>query len=80
MPFKQRLPPDDRFRGQGIGKQLTQACIQKGSEKKKAQVIIHTTKTMQIAWKMHKGFRFTRSEDLDFMQGNLKVYGFHLRL
>jgi hypothetical protein len=40
----------------------------------------HTTKTMQIAWKMHKGFRFTRSEDLDFMQGNLKVYGYHLRL
>jgi ribulose-5-phosphate 4-epimerase/fuculose-1-phosphate aldolase len=49
-------------------------------KKKRAQMIIHTTKTMQIAWKMHKGFRFTRSEDLDFMQGNLKVYGYHLRL
>lgn len=67
-------------RGQGIGKLLTEACIQKAKGKEHNQVVLHTTKAMQIAWKMYEAFGFKRSQDLDFMQGDLQVYGFRLLL
>jgi len=65
-------------RGQGIGKLLTHTCIQKAKKNKHAQVIIHTTKSMQTAWEMYKKLGFKRSPDLDFMQSNLQVFGFRL--
>lgn len=66
------------IRGQGIGKLLTNECIRKTKNKKINQVIIHTTKAMQTAWGMYEKIGFKRSEDLDFMQGELPVYGFRL--
>lgn len=74
------LAVDPSERGQGIGKLLTNECIRKTKEKKIGQLIIHTTKAMQTAWKMYEGLGFTRSQDLDFMQGELPVYGFRLIL
>lgn len=62
----------------GIGKLLTMECINKAKAKKLSQVIIHSTKAMQTAWKMYEGIGFKRSEDLDFMQGELHVFGFRL--
>lgn len=67
-------------RGKGLGKLLTLACIQKAKQVGLEQVVIHTTKAMQQAWKMYEGLGFSRSEDLDFMQGELAVYGFRLTL
>jgi len=67
-------------RGQGIGKILTHECIRKAKEKKHSEVIIHSTKAMQTAWKMYENLGFKRSEDLDFMQGELPVFGFKLFL
>ena len=67
-------------RGKGIGKLLTEECIRKAKEAKLRQVIIHSTKAMQIAWKMYENLSFKRSEDLDFMQGELPVFGFRLPL
>lgn len=74
------LAVSDRARGEGIGKLLTQECIRKAKEKGNKQVIIHTTKAMQTAWKMYENIGFKRSEDLDFMQGELSVFGFRLTL
>ena len=74
------LAVDPDFRGLGIGKMLTIDCINKTKEKKIPQLIIHTTKAMQLAWKMYENIGFSRSEDLDFMQGELPVFGFRLRL
>lgn len=74
------LAVDPLTRGQGIGKLLTNECIRKAKEKKLSQVIIHTTKTMQPAWKMYERIGFKRSEDLDFLQGELPVFGFRLLL
>jgi len=74
------LAVDQRWRGKGIGKLLTKACIQKAKDKNLSQVIIHSTKAMQTAWKMYEGMGFRRSEDLDFMQGELPVFGFRLYL
>jgi GNAT superfamily N-acetyltransferase len=74
------LAVDNLLRGNGIGKLLTNECIRKTKNKKLSQVIIHSTKAMQTAWKMYENMGFKRSEDLDFMQGELPVFGFRLRL
>ncbi len=74
------LAVDLSNRGQGIGKLLTNECIRKTKEKKIGQLIIHTTMAMQTAWKMYEDLGFKRSQDLDFLQGDLAVYGFRLLL
>ena len=43
-------------------------------------MIIHTTNAMKNAWAMYEKIGFKRSEDLDFMQGNLEVFGFRYLL
>lgn len=74
------LAVDTVARGLGIGKGLTQACINKAREQGRAQVIIHSTRAMQTAWGMYERMGFRRSADLDFMQGTLPVFGFRLTL
>jgi ribosomal protein S18 acetylase RimI-like enzyme len=74
------LAVDHEARGTGAGKLLTNECIRKAKEKKHSQVVIHSTMAMQTAWKMYEKLGFLRSEDLDFMQGELPVYGFRLAL
>jgi ribosomal protein S18 acetylase RimI-like enzyme len=66
--------------GQGIGKLLTQACIQKSKDKKRGHLILHTTKAMQTAWRMYESLGFSRSADLDFVHDALEVFGFRMDL
>jgi len=68
------------FRGMGAGKALTSACIELAREKGHTEVILHTTQAMQIAWSLYERLGFVRSEDLDFSQQGLSVFGFRLRL
>ena len=56
----------EKARGKGIGKLLTNECICKARRRQLSQVIIHSTKAMQTAWKMYEGMGFKRSEDLDY--------------
>ena len=74
------LGVDPRFRGMGAGKALTQACIDLARKKGHSQVVLHTTQAMQVAWGLYEGLGFVRSEDLDFNQQDLPVYGFRLKL
>ncbi|PKV51649.1 acetyltransferase (GNAT) family protein [Aquimarina sp. MAR_2010_214] len=74
------LAVDPTTRGKGLGKRLTNTCIQVAKDEKQSQMIIHSTKAMQIAWKMYENMGFKRSEDLDFIQGELPVFGFRLVL
>lgn len=74
------LGVDPRHRGLGVGKALTNACIQLAEDAGHAQVILHTTQAMQVAWGMYVKLGFERSTDLDFMQEALPVFGFRLRL
>jgi len=67
-------------RGKGIGKLLTRYCIDLAKEESQQQLIIHSTKAMKIAWSMYEKLGFKRSEDLDFKQAELQVYGFRLIL
>lgn len=74
------LAVDEKYRGLGIGKRLTAECIRKATEQKQSTLIIHTTMSMQAAWKMYEGMGFRRSPDLDFIQASFPVYGFRLIL
>ena len=67
-------------RGKGVGKLLVTECIKKARAGKLRQIIIHSTMAMQTAWKMYEQLGFVRSADLDFLQGQLPVYGFRLLL
>ncbi|WP_431242414.1 GNAT family N-acetyltransferase [Flavobacterium sp. P21] len=70
------LGVDANARGKGIGKLLTLECIKKAKESKRKQVIIHSTLAMKTAWGMYENIGFKRDEILDFMQGELPVFGF----
>ncbi|UTW65491.1 GNAT family N-acetyltransferase [bacterium SCSIO 12643] len=70
----------DHARGLGLGKLLTLSCIEKGKKSNSKTMIIHTTKSMKLAWGMYERIGFKRAGDLDFMQGKLPVFGFRLEL
>lgn len=74
------LGVDPESRGAGVGKALTNACIQLARDSGHAQVVLHTTQAMQIAWELYVKLGFERSPDLDFTQEELPVFGFRLRL
>lgn len=74
------LGVDPDYRGMGLGKQLTQYCIDKAKGSACDSLIIHTTQSMKQAWKMYEKLGFLRAQDLDFMQGVLPVFGFRLNL
>ena len=67
-------------RGRGVGKALVRHCIGLAKEQGHGQVILHTTEVMKVAWGMYERLGFERSPDLDFLQGELPVFGFRLRL
>ncbi|WP_341837816.1 GNAT family N-acetyltransferase [Chitinophaga pollutisoli] len=68
------------FRKQGIGRLLAETCIARARQARRNQVIIHSTRSMRTAWGMYQRMGFLRSEDLDFLQGELPVFGFRLPL
>jgi GNAT superfamily N-acetyltransferase len=74
------LGVSEKFRGMGAGRALTSACIQLARDKGHSQVVLHTTQAMKVAWGLYLRLGFARSEDLDFMQGELPVFGFRLAL
>lgn len=74
------LAVDPLSRGKGIGRLLVNACIKKAMARHHSQVIIHSTEAMRTARRMYESLGFKRSADLDFMQGELPVFGFRLAL
>lgn len=74
------LGVDPRCRNAGVGKALAHACIALAREQGHAQVVLHTTQAMRIAWGLYERLGFQRSEDLDFLQQDLPVFGFRLKL
>ena len=67
-------------RRHGVGRALTEACIRRAVQLGKSRIVLHTTKAMQLAWRLYEHMGFHRSPDLDFMQGRLEVFGFCLTL
>jgi len=73
------LAVNSNSRGQGIGYKLTMECIKRIEERGIQRTLIHTTKAMQTAWKMYEKIGFKRYENIDFMQGDLAVFGFQMK-
>ena len=67
-------------RGMGVGTALTGACLKAARRLGSRQVILHTTKSMKNAWRMYQKMGFFQSKDLDFMQGELEVFGLRFGL
>ena len=67
-------------RGLGVGRALAQRCVALARAARQREVIIHSTRAMQVAWGMYERMGFERSPDLDFLQEALQVYGFRLGL
>lgn len=74
------LAVDSRFRNQGLGRALTMACIALARANGHSAVILHTTKTMPIAWALYQQLGFLPAPELDFTQQGLPVFGFRLEL
>jgi len=74
------LAVDPDARGMGVGRALVEKCLDLARERTHTQVIIHTTNAMKVAWKMYEDRGFKRSPDLDFLQGELQVFGFRLKV
>ena len=70
------LGVNNSARGTGVGKQLVEECINRAKNKNLGQLIIHSTKSMQLAWEMYEKMGFNRAPELDFMQEDLAVFGF----
>ena len=71
---------DPKSTGMGVGKALTNECIRLAKASGNTQVILHTTQSMEIAWRLYEKIGFERSTDLDFSQGELPVFGLRLIL
>lgn len=67
-------------RGRGVGKRLTEFCIDHARELGCRRVVLHSTRSMQTAWAMYERLGFERFPELDFRQGQLEVFGFALTL
>ncbi|MGE7774261.1 GNAT family N-acetyltransferase [Chitinophaga sp. NPDC101104] len=74
------LAVDPAFRGAGIGKKLVNACITRAGKAGVKQMIIHSTHSMQTAREMYLRMGFFRAPELDFLQGELQVFGFRYLL
>lgn len=74
------LAVDQSFQRQGIGRRLTQACIDAAREQGRSCLILHSTESMQTAQRMYERMGFARSPELDFMQGSMPVLGFSMTL
>lgn len=70
-------------RGRGLGRALTEACINRARAEGAVGIALHTTKKMAIARNMYERMGFTRDEDLDlypFDEGDFVVMGYRLAL
>lgn len=67
-------------RGNGVGRALTNKCVELARQKQQNQVVLHTTQYMKSAWTLYESMGFKRFEEADFLQGELPVSGFRLML
>ena len=73
------LAVSPKSRGLGVGRKLSEECLSLGRKSGKSQMIIHTTENMPTAWQLYERMGFKRSEDLDFYQGEMGIFGFRFK-
>ena len=63
------LAVDPAARGQGVGRRLTDACIERAREQNATAVGLHTTAPMSVARAMYERMGFERVPQYDFRPG-----------
>lgn len=74
------LAVDPEERGKGIAKLLIKECIYRAKKLNQDQLFIHSTESMKIARGMYERLGFFRYPEIDFIQGELPVYGYKLSI
>lgn len=74
------LAVDPKERRKGIGKLLSKECINRAKKLNQNQLFIPSTESMKVAWGMYERLGFLRYNNIDFIQGELPVFGFKLDL
>jgi GNAT superfamily N-acetyltransferase len=67
-------------RGKGLGKLLIQHSMNQAKSEGFEQLVIHSTKSMMVAWKMYKRMGFVQFPEIDFEQNGVQVFGFRYTL
>jgi len=62
--------------GMGVGRALTEFCIEQAKVLAVEYLVMHTTKSMAVAWNMYQKMGFEPFSEIDFDQSGLAVYGF----
>jgi GNAT superfamily N-acetyltransferase len=63
------LAVDPAARGQGVGRLLTEACIERARDARAPAVGLHTTEPMKVARAMYERMGFERAPRYDFRPG-----------
>lgn len=70
-----------RARGRGVGAALVNACIEEARAAGRAQVVLHSTRTMTAAHRLYRRLGFERDVSLDWAPvSDVLLQGFRLRL
>jgi len=70
------LAVDPAHRGAGLGRALTERCLDEARARAQAAVVLHTTRAMATAWRLYERLGFRRHDAIDFQQGEMAVLGF----
>lgn len=70
------LGVDPRYQARGVGRALTQACLDRAAEAGKTKVVLHTTDTMAAAQRLYRSLGFERDPGRDFRAGSTVLRGF----
>jgi len=76
-----RLAVHPDFRGQGIGRLLTEECVRRARAAGKRTIALHATEWMAVSRGMYLRMGFVRDESFDFVtRGGTHAMGFRLDL
>ena len=74
------LAVDPSARGSGVGRRVTEVCIEKARERSAPALGLHTTAPMGVARAMYERMGFERAPRYDFQAGTVLVEAYSLAL
>lgn len=68
------LGVNTKFRGNGIGKKLTELCIQHAQENKETHLALHTSEFMDSARAIYEKRGFRKTKEIEFLGKRYWIY------
>ena len=72
------LGVDTRYRGNGIGKKLTDLCLEYAKETNEQHIALHTSEFMDAARVMYEKIGFRKTREIEFLGKRYWIYLFEL--